>query len=49
MKIHSTTGLILSNLFISKLAEYVNIPLSDCRGQGFDNGSNMVTFRTGLM
>lgn len=41
MNIHSTSGLSLSNLLISKLAEY-EIPLSDCRGQGYDNGSNMV-------
>ncbi|CAI6377857.1 unnamed protein product [Macrosiphum euphorbiae] len=41
VNIHSTSGLSLSNLLISKLAEY-EIPLSDCRGQGYDNGSNMV-------
>lgn len=41
VNIHSTSGLSLSNLLISKLAEY-EIPLSDCWGQGYDNGSNMV-------
>ncbi|KAL4142550.1 hypothetical protein QTP88_004989 [Uroleucon formosanum] len=41
VNIHSTSGLSLSNLLISKLAEY-EILLSDCRGQEYDNGSNMV-------
>ncbi|XP_025208235.1 uncharacterized protein LOC112603731 [Melanaphis sacchari] len=36
----STTGLNLSNILISKLAEY-KIELRDCRGQGYDNGANM--------
>jgi len=30
----------LSNILISKLAEY-KIELRDCRGQGYDNGTNM--------
>lgn len=41
MSTHSTSGLSLLNLLISKLAEY-ETPLSNCRGQGYDNGSNMV-------
>lgn len=35
-----TTGLNLSNILISKLAEY-KIELRDDRGQGYDNGANM--------
>lgn len=40
MNVESTTGLYLTNVLISKLKEY-NIELLDCRGQGYDNGSNM--------
>jgi hypothetical protein len=41
VNIHSTSGLSLSNVLISKLAEY-EIPLRDCRDEEYDNGSNMV-------
>lgn len=34
------TGVAIADLIIKKLNEY-RIPLSDCRGQGYDNGSNM--------
>ncbi|KAL4152822.1 hypothetical protein QTP88_000655 [Uroleucon formosanum] len=40
ISVESTTGLHLTNLLVSKLQEY-NIDLLDCRGQGYDNGSNM--------
>ncbi|XP_022165596.1 zinc finger MYM-type protein 1-like [Myzus persicae] len=40
ISVESTTGLHLANLLVSKLQEY-NIDLLDCRGQGYDNGSNM--------
>lgn len=38
VNIHSKSGLSLSNLLILMLAEY-EIPLSDFRGQGYDNGT----------
>lgn len=40
INVESTTGLYLTNVLISKLNEY-DIKLLDCRGQGYDNGSNM--------
>ncbi|KAL4153309.1 hypothetical protein QTP88_001142 [Uroleucon formosanum] len=39
--VQSTTGLNLSNVLIDKLNEY-GIDIMNCRGQAYDNGSNMV-------
>ncbi|KAL4082990.1 hypothetical protein QTP88_028320 [Uroleucon formosanum] len=39
--VQSTTGLNLSNVLIDKLNEY-GIGIMNCRGQAYDNGSNMV-------
>jgi len=39
--VKSTTGLNLSEILISQLKIY-NIDLKDCRGQAYDNGSNMI-------
>ncbi|XP_022168964.1 zinc finger MYM-type protein 1-like, partial [Myzus persicae] len=41
INVKSTTGLHLSEILISQLKIY-NIDLKDCRGQAYDNGSNMV-------
>ncbi|XP_022169729.1 zinc finger MYM-type protein 1-like [Myzus persicae] len=37
----SSTGLNLSNVLLKKLKDY-DIDIADCRGQGYDNGANMV-------
>jgi len=34
------TGEAIASLIFNKLGEF-RIPLHDCRGQGYDNGSNM--------
>lgn len=47
INIQSTTGLNLSDILISKLKEY-QIDLADCRGQGYDNGANMVGQYSGV-
>lgn len=37
---HKKTGEDLGDMVLSRLDHY-KIPFSDCRGQGYDNGSNM--------
>lgn len=37
----SSTGINLSNVLLKKLKDY-DIDIADCRGQGYDNGANMV-------
>jgi len=41
VNVNSTTGLNLSEILIKQLELY-NINIGDCRGQAYDNGSNMV-------
>lgn len=41
VNVNSTTGLNLSEILIEQLELY-NINIGDCRGQAYDNGSNMV-------
>lgn len=41
INVHSTTGLNLSNILINQL-NISNLKLSDCRGQSYDNGANMI-------
>lgn len=47
INVHSTTGLNLSNILINQLNEY-NLKLSNCRGQSYDNGANMVGLYKGV-
>ncbi|XP_050065711.1 zinc finger MYM-type protein 1-like [Aphis gossypii] len=47
INVKSTTGLNLSEILISQLKIY-NIDLKDCRGQAYDNGSNMIEQYKGL-
>lgn len=39
--IHNSTGLYLSDILVQKLKIY-GISLGNCRGQGYDNGANMI-------
>lgn len=39
--VESTTGLNLANVVLDKLNEY-GIQISNCRGQSYDNGANMI-------
>ena len=45
--VESSTGESLTNLFLNKLKE-LNIPLSDMRGQSYDNGANMKARKKGV-
>lgn len=40
------TGKGIANLIVEQLVKY-NIPLDDCRGQGYDNGANMAGLYNG--
>ncbi|KAF0748928.1 zinc finger MYM-type protein 1-like [Aphis craccivora] len=47
INVHSTTGLNLSNTLKNQLDEY-GLKLSNCRGQSYDNGSNMIGLYKGV-
>lgn len=47
ISVQSTTGLNLSNILIDKLNEY-GIDIMNCRGQAYENGSNMVSKYKGV-
>lgn len=47
INVNSTTGLNLSNILINQLNKY-NLKLSNCRGQSYDNGPNMVSLYKGV-
>lgn len=40
LEVESSTGESLSNLILKRLEEF-NLPFEDCRGQSYDNGTNM--------
>lgn len=47
INICSSTGLNHSNELLKKLKEY-DIDIADCRGQGYDNGANMIGHYQGV-
>lgn len=47
INVHSTTGLNISNTLKNQLDEY-GLKLSNCRGQSYDNGSNMIGLYKGV-
>lgn len=47
IELHSTTGLNMTEVILQKLKE-MDIPISDMRGQGYDNGANMRGHKSGV-
>jgi len=40
LEVEQSTGLCMTETFLKKLRD-LKLPISDCRGQGYDNGANM--------
>lgn len=47
MFVEETTGLSLSTVILEKLKK-LDVPFQDCRGQAYENGTNMKEKRRGI-